>query len=147
MTNRNPGELESPLLEVRYSRTWGRTLFLVGIVLLVLYGILFFRTGLLKPFHLAGVVMLVVSGLLYMRNPYFDVYPDHILVHALIGPVKKKYPFNQLSDFIVEGEKIYILSNGKKKRVWIGKMMADKEKWSQFLLLIRASDPSGEVHE
>jgi len=91
--------------------------------------------------------MLVVSGLLYMRNPYFDVYPDHVLVHALIGPVKKKYPFKQLSDFIVEGEKIYILFNGKKKRVWIGKMMADKEKWSQFLLLIRASDPSGELHE
>jgi hypothetical protein len=140
------GRME-PLLKVGYSKAWANGLILSGMVLLVLYFYLFSLTGTFKPMPMVALSFLVVSGMMYRSKIYFELYTDRIVVLALIGPARKTYEFASMSDIMFEGERLYIVGGPKRKRIWVGKLMADKQQWAAFVSTIRSSQAGGELHD
>ena len=55
----------------------------------------------------AGIILLVV-GALYLSRPFAEVKAKEVVVYALIGPVRKTFPFTSISELRVADGKLYL---------------------------------------
>lgn len=134
-------------VRVGYSRVWGWGLMIAGAAIFSMHLYLISLTGKIQMLSLVVNIFLVFSGALYLIRPYFELQQDRIVVYALIGPVRKQYVFRSMSDIVFEGDKTYLVSEGKRRRIWIGRLMSDKEQWKIFEMTVRNSDLTGELHD
>ena len=58
------------------------------------------------PVLTGGICLL--NGWLMLSRPLFTLEADRIVVHALIGPVKREFPFSSKRDIRVDGGKLYV---------------------------------------
>lgn len=134
-------------IRVGYSKTWAWGLILAGIVIFLMHVYLITLTGRFQFIPLLVNVFLIFSGAMYFFRPYFELRESSIVVFAPIGPLKKSYTFQSLSDIVFEGDKVYIVSGERKTKVRVGKTMSDKNDWKNFEMKIRSSDLMRELHD
>jgi len=75
-------------------------------------------------------------GILYLTIPYFSLEKQAIETKALIGPVTRKWEFSSPDDLICEDGKIFINTDGKRKKVGISRWLAEQQDWNAFLQAI-----------
>lgn len=91
-------------------------------------------------------ILIAVIGFLYLQAPYFELRPNELVVFTLVGTIAKRYPYTQLSDFSLEGKKIYLHHQDKKRRVWVSGMVAATEQWEWFIDHLTGHDLTRELH-
>lgn len=134
-------------LKVGYSKTWGWGIMIAGFVLFLMNFYLFTISSRASMTQMALCLFLSFSGALYLSRSYFELKRNELIVYALIGPMKRRYSFSNINEFVFEGDKLYHIRDGKRKRVWVGKLMSDKEAWREFETRIRRADFGGELHD
>jgi len=80
------------------------------------------------PFTVFGGVLLLGGLLMLRERTYVTIEDDKLVVHALVGPVKRTYPFSSWSELELAGGKLSIAG----KRVPIHRTQANPEDWDAF---------------
>jgi hypothetical protein len=104
----------------------------VGIVFIVLGAVCSFLglwLLLLGEFNPAVVVGLlpVVFGIMYLVRPYFLVEPGMVTVPAVLGPVKRQFPYAHLE--FDGGKVVAVKPDGTRKKLPVARWMAHPADW------------------
>ncbi len=128
------------MVRVGYNRTMAGLFTGLGVLLLVLNLALLphLRTPVLR---FIPPVICVLLGIAYFVRPYFEAGVGLIVIHAPLGPVKKRYEWHGPDQFIVEeGKRFFIEVDGRRKRVRLSRWLADKGDWQRFLDVVQTAD-------
>src|SRR5262245_52336986 len=117
-------------MRIGYKKAWGVALLVMAgvlLVLLVLSGA--FARGDMSLFGpgLAALASLV-TGISYLVRTYFEVSVDRITLFALLGPLRREYPFSSPSELRIEGGKLFV----RGQKVPISRGQADSADWERF---------------
>lgn len=76
--------------------------------------------------------LIVIFGIPYMTGMMFtlDIAKKTITVYALLGPVKKEYPFQSIA--CREGS-VFISMDGAEKKLPLSKGICEREDWEKFV--------------
>src|SRR5215471_1498693 len=117
-------------MRVGYKKAWGVVLVVMSGVLMMLLvfsgAITRMDMSLFGP-GLAAVASLI-TGIGYLTRTYFEVGADRVTLFALIGPLRREYPFSSRSELRIENGKLFV--GGKK--VAISRGQADTGDWERF---------------
>lgn len=70
----------------------------------------------------------IVIGALYLTRPYFSIDSTSVVVHALVGSMKREFPYQSLE---FEGNKLVtVREDGTRKRVPVARWLARSADWS-----------------
>lgn len=113
-------------MKVRYHASVGIVLVVLG-ALCTLLGMWLFLLGDVGPAPLVGLVS-VLMGVLFLVRPYFWVYSNLVVVPAVIGPVKRQFPYRHLE---ATGNRLYaVRDDGTRKRLPVARWMANSADWA-----------------
>ncbi len=132
-------------MKVHFNRVWGIVFIILGIILLGLH-LFLISLGTVKIFQLCLSVFIIVVGFLYLYQPYFELRNNELVLFNLMGMELRNYKFNSLSEFNLDGNKIYLEMDGKMKRIRLNASMAKTEEWEQFISLLKREDFTNELH-
>jgi hypothetical protein len=113
-------------MKVRYNPVIGIVVLVVGAASEFL-GLWLYLLGQFNTSVVVGAILLLL-GILYLVRPYFWVYPTTVEVTALVGPVRRKFPFETLR---VEGNRMFAdADTGVSKKVPVTRWMAHSADWT-----------------
>jgi hypothetical protein len=118
-----------PIIKVGFSRVWGGLLLGLGCVCLLLA--LVAGANLIGPM-ISGAVS-IVAGLSMLSRTYFELGGGVLVIHAMIGPATKRYPYSSLADFRFEGNKLFLGA----QKIGVAKSQADARDWLAFVEHLR----------
>ena len=104
----------------------------VGVVMLVLGGVCLFlglwllALGELNMSILAGALVTLL-GILHLVRPYFWVTSSAVEVGAVLGPVKRTFPFRTLE---VDGSALVAVGDSDRKKLPVRRWMAHSGDWA-----------------
>jgi hypothetical protein len=88
-------------------------------------------------FGLVSAIFFWVGVSILINKVYFIVNTSSLVLSAAIGPLKKTYRFQSLDELKVEKNKVYLIQDGKWKKLAIDYRTADRKDWDRFVLFIR----------
>jgi hypothetical protein len=114
---------------VRFRLALAWTLLGLGAFNLVLVGLLA-GTGGRVPIGsvVAGIVCVFIGGLYFVR-PYFRLVDGAFEVPALIGPLQRRFPFDEPEGVQYRDGRFWVTSAGQPKKVPVQRWMARPEDW------------------
>lgn len=71
----------------------------------------------------------IMNGLLMLSRPMFSLEADRVVLHALLGPLKRNYPFASKRDLTIRNNRLYV---GDKK-LPVGKGRCDAGDWEKLV--------------
>ena len=75
----------------------------------------------------------VLAGVALASRPVFELADDRIIVFAMLGPRKWRYPFARLGDVRIVGDRIHIAD----RALPIRKGRCDPRDWAKFVAALR----------
>jgi len=112
-------------MKVRYNPVVGVVALAIGGVCVFL-GLWLMLLGEFSPAVVIGLMPMLI-GVLYLARPYFWVHSTSIEVPALLGPMRRQFPFKTLE---VDGGKLFAVSaDGTRKRVPVARWSAHTGDW------------------
>jgi hypothetical protein len=117
-------------MRVGYKKAWGVVLVVMAGVLMMLLvfsgAIARMDMSLFGP-GLAAVASLI-TGIGYLTRTYFEVGADRVTLFALIGPLRREYPFSSRAELRIENGKLFV----RGQKVAISRGQADAGDWERF---------------
>jgi hypothetical protein len=115
-------------MKVRYSPVVGVVFVVLGAVCTFL-GLWLLALGEFSPAVFVGLFPLLI-GILYLVRPYFLVEAGQVTVPAVIGPVRRRFPYERLE---FDGAKVVaVRADGTRKKVPVVRWMAHSGDWRTF---------------
>lgn len=112
-------------MKVRYNPFVGVVALVLGAVCVFL-GLWLAMLGEFSPAVIVGLMPMLI-GVLYLVRPYFWVHGTSVEVPAVMGPLKREFPFQTLE---VDGGKLFAVSaDGTRKRVPVTRWFAHSGDW------------------
>src|SRR5262245_59090606 len=121
-------------MRVGYKKGW-------GVAMLALSGLLMMMLVVSGAFarqdmSLYGPALAAISsgicGICYLTRPCFELGADRITLFALLGPLRREYPYSGATDLRLEGGRLFV--RGKKVPIW--RFQADGTDWERFVAQI-----------
>ena len=140
-------EMTGIKLKVYYSRFYPVFYVLLAFVLTLLISFSFFISQRAPLYYeLIFIALLIFRAIQFLRVPYFLISESELIILNRVGKNHKKYRYNQLEDFHFEKNKLFVLINGKSKKVKISRLFVSKSNWERLRSLIVLSDLKNELH-
>jgi len=115
-------------MKIRYSPVVGVVFVVLGAVCTFL-GLWLLMLGEFNPAVIVGLIPLLL-GILYFVRPYFLVEPGSVTVPAVLGPVRRQFPYERLE---FNGSKVIAVHrDGTRKKVPVARWMAHPGDWRTF---------------
>jgi hypothetical protein len=117
-------------MRIGYSKAWGVALVVLScalLALLTLNGTWARRDITLYGPALAALSCLI-SGIGYLTRTYFEVGPDRITLFAVLGPLKREFPFRSRADLRVDGGRLFVGS----RKLPIRRGQANAADWDEL---------------
>jgi hypothetical protein len=116
-------------MKVRYNLVLGVVFIVLG-ALCTFLGLWLLMLGEFNPAVVVGL-MPILFGILYLARPYFLVEPGMVTVPALIGPVKRRFPYARLE---LEGSRVVAVhDDGTRKKLPIARWLAHSADWQSVV--------------
>jgi hypothetical protein len=112
-------------MKVRYNPVVGVVAIVLGAVC-EFVGLWLLLLGEFSPAAFVGLFPLLL-GILYLVRPYFFVYTDTVTVPALVGTLRREYPFARL-DFD-GGKVVAVRPDGTRKKLPLARWLARSGDW------------------
>ncbi len=87
------------------------------------------------PALIPGVVCLIV-GIAYRRRHYFELAPGELRAPAALGPLVKRYDYDDLSQLDVRDKRVWV----KGQKTGLSRMLADADDWQAFERHVKAAE-------
>ena len=116
-------------MKVRYNMYVGILFVVLGAVSTVL-GLWLTLLGDFSPGFIVGVLCLVL-GILYLARTYFWVHENAVVVPAVVGPLKREFPFQSLT--FDGGKMIAVRPDGTSKKVPVARWMSNTGDWNAVM--------------
>jgi hypothetical protein len=88
-----------------------------------------FLLGTVSATIVPGVICLLI-GYSYLTKPYFTIDQREIILPALLGPLKRTYPYKTDHDIKFEGNAIFVSQGEGWKKVPIVRYLVDNQDWA-----------------
>lgn len=105
-------------------------------ILIITANLFLLSTGASVSIQLFMGFFFTILGIVYLNRPMFELRENEIVLFNGFGMVVKRYAFDSLSDLSVVDNKIYVETNGERKRVRLSNFAAKKADWDQFIEMI-----------
>lgn len=125
-------------MKIHYKKTTGVLYIVIGIIFACLYLMFALANGKGNITLLIVGVLGILFGILFLTRTYFIVNDGSLVLNALLGPAKTTYSFRSLKELELEKNRIFLIQNGKRKKLGISARMADKNEWEAFLQKINS---------
>lgn len=112
-------------MKVRYNVAVGVVFIVLGAVCTFL-GLWLLLLGEFNPAVVVGLLPMLF-GILYLVRPYFVVEQGMVTVPALIGPVRRQFPFTHLER--AGGKVVAVRPDGTRKKLPIARWLAHPADW------------------
>ncbi|MFL6119063.1 hypothetical protein [Actinophytocola sp.] len=112
-------------MKVRYNPVVGVVMVVLGAVCLFL-GLWLMALGEFNASVLVGALVTLL-GILYLVRPYFWVSSSAVELRAVVGPVRRTFPFRTLE---VDGSKLVAVNDGDRKKLPVTRWMAHSGDWA-----------------
>jgi hypothetical protein len=123
-------------MQVRYSKPFAWFMLILGGINLALAAVLYsMRAPAFGPL-IPGVVCVGIA-LLYLNRPFFHYDERSIVIKALIGPLKREFPYGPDDHFEADGPRVYLVGPQGRKKVPVSRWLADKRDFDAFLRFIK----------
>src|SRR5262245_9463640 len=97
-------------MRIGYSKGWGVTLVVLSCALLALLTVS--GTWARRDITLYGPALAAlscfISGIGYLTRTYFEVGNDRVTLFAVLGPLKREFPFASRADLHIEGGRLFV---------------------------------------
>ena len=93
------------------------------------------------PITLLGAVMALAGVLLTVGRTYVTIDSETIVIHALVGPIKRRFPFASWRDVELVANALSIAG----RRVPIHRTQANADDWHDFERFVAARTVGSEV--
>jgi len=117
-------------MRVGYKKAWGVVLVVMSGVLMMLLlfsgAIARMDMSLFGP-GLAAVASLI-AGIGYLTRTYFVVGADRVTLFAVIGPLRREYPYSSRAELRIDNGKLFV----RGQKVPISRGQADAGDWERF---------------
>lgn len=127
-------------MTIGYNKIWGYLFVILSLIAIAIFGLGMYMDVNVPILNFVPAVICLIMGVLYLQNDYFEIRGQQFIHYSLFGTVHKTYGFKSLSDFYLDGKKLYLNSDGNKERVRISVSMCDKNDWNYFLKRVEQSD-------
>lgn len=87
----------------------------------------------MKAVDILCVLIGLVIGVSNLKGSLLTLTDNELILHAAIGPLKKRYQLPSTMRLSVDDERISILENGKKINLPIRKWQADPADWNRLI--------------
>ena len=126
-----------PLLTVRYGGSFVWVQIVIGIVALlwspVLASLILHQpTVVVGPITFVGAIMVLGGALMARGSPFVTVEDDCFVKHALIGPLKRRFPFASWGEVSYDGGRVRIAG----RKLPFTRTGARGEDWAAFEALL-----------
>ncbi len=112
-------------MKVRYNPVVGVVFIVLGAVC-EFFGLWLVLLGEFSPAAIVGLLPILI-GILYFVRPYFFVDPHTVTVPAVLGPVRREFPYERLD---LEGNKVVtVRADGSRKKVPVARWLAHSADW------------------
>jgi hypothetical protein len=75
-------------------------------------------------------VLFFVAGLLMLYRPSLLLFPDRVEIKNLLGNTLITYRFNSFKELIIDNNKLYLKTDGKKERIkWAHRYVMNPKDW------------------
>jgi len=115
-------------MNIRYNRVFGVILLAVGAIN-AFFSIWLLLLGTVSATIVPGVICLLI-GYSYLTKPYFIIDQHEIVLPALLGPLKRTYPYKSDNDIKIEGNSLFVSQGAGWKKVPIARFLVDNEDWA-----------------
>lgn len=78
-------------------------------------------------------VLVIVLGAPMYFVPLAKLSDHEFVIYSQIGMVRRRYQFNSLSDFSVNGNNLFITKNEIKERVTVSKIYRNRSDWKKLI--------------
>jgi len=112
-------------MKVRYNPVVGVVFVVLGAVC-EFFGLWLLMLGEFSPAAFVGLFPLLI-GILYFVRPYFFVDPHTVTVPALLGPVRREFPYERLE--LERNKVITVRTDGVRKKVPVARWLARSADW------------------
>src|SRR5262245_7166918 len=116
-------------MKVRYNVAVGVVLLILGAVCVFL-GLWLTALGEFSPAAIVGFIPLLI-GILYLSRPYFWVHDKTVVLPAVLGPLKREFPFQRLE--FTGGRMIAVRPDGTTKKLPVTRWMANTDDWAAVM--------------
>jgi hypothetical protein len=115
-------------MRVTYNKWVATIMLILGLINLVL-GVWLALLGRFNPSLFIGVVVFVI-GVLYWQRPYFIVESSGVVVPAMLGPVRRSFPFKTPQDIRIENNRLLVRDETYWRRVPVRRWLSDRRDWA-----------------
>jgi hypothetical protein len=131
--------------ETMFGHEWGGNMKVrynpvVGVVSIVLgavcefFGLWLLMLGEFSPAAFVGLFPILI-GVLYFARPYFLVDSHTVAVPALVGPVRREFPYDRLE--YDKGKLVAVSLDGSRKKVPVTRWLAHSADWTSVASGVR----------
>ncbi|HLP11382.1 MAG TPA: hypothetical protein VK177_05560 [Flavobacteriales bacterium] len=132
-------------MKVHFKQGWGIG-FTIGGTVMLLCNFWLMSVGFGNPIQLLLSAIIILVGIMYLVQPYFELRSNEIVLFNLFGMEIKRFTFGSYADFQVIDGKVFVNTQGKLRKVRIGKLMAKPHEWDKFISTISGDDLTRELH-
>jgi len=123
-------------LPVRYGKTWGILVLILGSIALLLNAILLLLGERLEWLVFIIITFVIIIGITMLTRPYFVVNRDSLSIKNF--PWKKTYHLDEEENLLLDGNRIFLIRNGIKKKIRISRYLANNQDWIDFSNYVRS---------
>ena len=117
-------------MSVRYGKTWGILVLILGSIGLLLNTILLLLGERVEWPVFIFIIFVIIIGVTMLTRPYFVVGRDSFSIKNF--PWKKTYYLDEGENLRLVGNRIYLMGNGIKKKIRISRHLANNRDWIDF---------------
>jgi hypothetical protein len=114
-------------MNIRYNRIFGVIILALGAINAFL-AIWLLLLGTVSAAIVPGVICLFI-GYSYLTRSYFTIDQHEIVLPALLGPLKRTYPYKTDNDIKIEGNSLFVSQGEGWKKVPIARFLVNNEDW------------------
>jgi hypothetical protein len=115
-------------MAIRYNKIWGIILIALGGINAI-FVVMLLAAGRFSITAITAAIVLLV-GFGFLTQTYLTVTQNQIILHALLGPLKRVYPYKSDDDVKIERNALFVRKNDRWDKVPLSRFLVNNEDWA-----------------
>lgn len=116
-------------MKIRYNKIWGIILIALGAANAISVVTLLSTTGRLSITAITAAIVLLV-GFGFLTQPYLTITENQVILHALLGPLKRIYRFRSEDDVKIERNSLFVRKESGWEKVPLARYLVNNDDWA-----------------
>jgi hypothetical protein len=115
-------------MKIRYKQFWGIVLIALGAINAI-FVVMLLTTGRFSITAITAAIVILV-GVGFLTQSYLTVTENQIILHALLGPLKRVYPYKSNEDVKIERHALFVRKENGWEKVPLARYLVNNDDWA-----------------